>query len=438
MTETITRASDMAWRGILGGVHRNIRQGPQALIDIGSSKLCCYIAHPRIGSGFELAGRGYQAAAGFRAGNVIDIDEASRSIGAVLQEAEKAAGIELREIAVTWSGGAPRSHLVSVSRRLGGHELLADDADIMLQHAFREGESADRVVVDAIPVEMTLDDGRVLRDACGLAADSVSLMACVTTVDRSALDGLIACLEDCHIEPSALVSTGYAAGIACITQEEIDRGCLVIELGGGTTNVAHFHGGRLVYLNQIAYGGDNVSRDIAYGLNTGAGYAERLKTLYGSVQWRSCDDNMRIDVPLIGDHVDAPTGEIPRTRLTMIVRARVEEILNLVQEGLREAWGLFEERPPRSVVVTGGGGQVEGIVELVEEMFGLPARLGRPDLVQGRNGVEDQPCCSAASGALALISGDDEGLHWRPPSETPALAQGLAKINRWWKQNFTG
>ncbi|MEZ5826041.1 MAG: cell division protein FtsA [Geminicoccaceae bacterium] len=436
MNETNTRASDMAWRGILGGARRNTRLGPRALVDVGSSKLCCYIVQPHFGSGFELVGRGYQAAEGFRAGNVIDIDDAARAVGAVLHEAERAAGVELREIAIAWSGGAPRSHLVSVSRLLGGHELLDDDIDIMLRSAFEEGESAERVVVDVVPVETSLDDGRVLRDARGLAAEEVHLLACVTTVDRAALADLSACLEECHIEPSALVTSGYAAGIACLTQEEFDRGCLVIEMGGGTTNVAHFHGGRLVYLDQVAYGGDHVSRDIAYGLNTSSSYAERLKNLYGSVQWRSCDDNMRIEVPLIGDHVEAPTGEIPRTRLTMIVRARVEEIFGLVQGGLRQAWGLFEERPPRSIVLTGGGAQIEGMVELAEEMFGLPSRIGKPDLVRGRNAIEDQPCCSAASGALALISGDVEGLHWTRRSDTPALAQGLARVGRWWRQNF--
>ena len=432
----MTNSADMVWRQVLGGWRRKSRSGPSGLLDIGSSKICCYIVQQSSGRGFTLLGRGYQAAEGFRSGNVVDLDDASRAIGAVLQEAEREAGAELRDIAVTWSGGSPESHLVSVKRELGGRELNDHDIQAMLQSAYLEGHSDERVVVDVLPVETTLDDGRVLRDAQGLEAKYVELLAAVTTVDRAALGDITTCLDDCHISASSLAPSAYASGIACLTQEEVDRGCLVLELGGGTTNIAHFHGGRLIYLNQVALGGDHVSSDIAYGLSTSAGYAERLKTLYGSVQWRSCDDNMRIEVPVIGDHVEMPTGEIPRTKLTLIVRSRVEEILGLVQESLREAWTLFEQRPPRSVVLTGGGAQIEGIVELTEEMFGLPARIGKPDLVHGKHGIEDQPCCSAACGALALSYGDDEGLHWRPAGSTPFLFQGIAKINRWWRQNF--
>ena len=261
----MTNAADMAWRQILGGLRRRQRNGPQALLDIGSSKLCCYIVQPRLARGFALSGRGYQAAEGFRAGNVMDLDEAARSVAAVLLEAEREAGVELREISVTWSGGAPASHLVKVQRNLGGRELSDDDMLKMLETARMEGEAEDRVVVHVLPVELTLDDGRVLREARGLVADSVELLATVTTVDRHALGDIVACLEECHVAAEAIVPSGYAAAVACMTQEEIERGCLVLELGGGTTNVAHFHGGRLVYLDQVAYGGDHVSRDIAYG-----------------------------------------------------------------------------------------------------------------------------------------------------------------------------
>ena len=426
----------MAWRQVRRSARGAGRPGPRALLDIGSSKICCYIVLPAAGRGFTLAGRGYQAAEGFDVGNVIDMDLAARSIAAVLHEAELEAGAELREVAVTWSGGAPRSHLVEVQRFLGGREFNDDDLSWMLERARSDGEQDERVSVHVAPVETRLDDGRTLRDARGLGAGNVTLLASVTTVDRQALADLEICLEQCHVGIEAVVSSGYAAGMACVTQEEAERGCLVLEFGGGTTDIAHFHAGRLVHVAQVAFGGDHVSRDIAFGLDTSPAYAERLKNLYGSVQWRSCDDNMRIDVPLIGDTIDMPTGEIPRTRLTLIVRSRVEEILSMVQDELRDAWNLYEKRPPRSIVLTGGGAQVEGLVEFVEELFGLPARIGTPAIVKGHRGIEDQPCCAAASGALVLVEGDDGGLIWRRGGGAPTLARGMARLNRWWRQNF--
>ncbi|MCB2053699.1 MAG: cell division protein FtsA [Geminicoccaceae bacterium] len=432
-----TLAAEMGWRQIMGATRRTQRSGLQAVLDVGTSKLCCYIVQSQPARGFALLGRGYQAAEGVRAGNVVDVDEAVRAVMAVVHEAELEAKAQLREVTVTWSGGDPRSHLVTVERDLAGRELNDDDLATMLEIARAEGDDETRVAAHVLPIEMRLDDGRVLRDARGLSARSVELLCVVTTVDRMKMTDLRACLDDCHLEVAALVPSSYAAGMACLTREEMDRGCLVLEMGGGTTGIAHFHGGRMVYLDQIAIGGDHVSRDIAYGLSTSGAYAERLKNLYGSVQWRSCDDNTRIEVPLIGDHVERPSGEFPRTRLTLIVRSRVEEILEEVQSRLRSAWDLFERRPPRSVVLTGGGAQIEGMVELVEELFGLPTRIGAPTLVSGRLGAEDQPCCSAAGGALAVVTGDDGGLLWRRQGESAALTQQFARVNKWWRQNFT-
>jgi cell division protein FtsA len=186
----------------------------------------------------------------------------------------------------------------------------------------------------------------------------------------------------------------------------------------------------------VPYGGDHVTGDLAYGLSTGRHHAERIKNLFGSTQFRACDDSTRIEVPLLGDHADLPTGEVPRTRITEIVRARAEEILQLAQTRLREHAELLKARPPRSIVLTGGGSQLEGIEELVQEMFRLPTRCGRPGALQTAEGLETEPSCATAAGAVGLTLGDDGGLGWSEQIEVSLFSSRLARLGQWFRENF--
>ncbi|MGE3738797.1 MAG: cell division FtsA domain-containing protein, partial [Geminicoccaceae bacterium] len=174
--------------------------------------------------------------------------------------------------------------------------------------------------------------------------------------------------------------------------------------------------------------------DLAYGLSTSRQHAERIKNLFGGTQFRSCDEGTRIEHPRLGDHAEMPTGEVPRTRVTEIVRARVEEILALVRHRLDEHAELLLTRPPRSIVVTGGGSQLEGIDDLVQEVFRLPARTGRPAPWSGRR--DEDPCCSTAAGAVALVLGDDGGLGWRDQVQVSMLSNRLARLGQWFRENF--
>jgi cell division protein FtsA len=412
------------------------RGSPFGVLDVGTAKLCCYIVRPRSSRGLQLLGRGYQLAEGLKAGEIVDADAAEASILAALHEAEQQAGEVLREIVVAVSGGRPQSSYVRVALDLHGRAVSASDAALLLDRARRAVATPEREVVHAVPLEITIDDGRPLRDPCGMSGQKLEIVAHLVTVSGPVLRNVLACLERCHVTAKGAVCASYAAGFACLAEDEIERGCLVLDLGGGTTGLAHFAGGGLVLVDQVPYGGDHVSGDLAYGLSTSRAHAERIKNLYGSVQFRACDDSTRIEVPQLGDHADLPTGEVARTRVTEIVRARVEEILQLVQERLREHEELLDARPPRSLVLTGGGSQVEGIEDLAQELFGLPARRGRPSALHNATGREDSPCCAAATGAVGLTLGDDGGLGWSQQVEVSFLSNRLARLGQWFKENF--
>jgi len=432
----MSAAMEMAWQRLLANHRRPHRNAPFGLVDIGSSKLCCYIVRARSDGGFVLLGRGYQAAEGFQAGEVIDAEAAEASILAVVGEAEEAAGETLREIAVTWSGGRPAARLVTVERQIGGRVIDDDDVDRCLELVRASVIGSEREILHILPVEMRPDGGETLADPRGLAAQRLDFTALVASVARPALKNLTACLERCHLDVMEVMSSTYAAGIGCLTVDELRRGVLLLDMGGGTTSLALFSGGSLCHLAQVPYGGEHVTRDLAYCLSTSRSFAERLKNLYGGVQRRACDDNVRIEVPIIGDPAGQSTGEVPRTRLTEIIRARVEETLGLVQQRLHDEWDLVQAKPPRSMVLSGGAAQIEGLEELAEELFALKARIGRPGAVRGRTGLEDQPCCSAAAGGLVLVTGRDGGLGWKQSTEVPALTSGLARLGHWLKQNF--
>jgi len=435
-TAASNAALEMAWQRLLGTGRRPHKNAPFGLLDIGSSKLCCYIVRTRGEEGFVLLGRGYQAAEGFQAGEVIDAEAAEASILAVVNEAEEAAGEQLREIAVSWSGGRPSAGLVTVDCQIGGRLIDDDDIDRALEQVRASVLGSEREILHILPVEMRPDGREALADPRGLAAQTLDFTGLVVSVAKPALKNLTACLERCHLDVTELTNATYAAGMGCLTVDEMRRGVLLLELGGGTTSLGLFSGGALCHLAQVPYGGEHVTRDIAYCLSTSRAVAERLKNLYGGVLCRACDDNVRIEVPIIGDHVEQPTGEVPRTRLTEIIRARVEETLTLVQARLEDEWDLVKAKPPRSMVLTGGAAQIEGLEELAEEIFGLKARIGRPAAVRGRAGLEDQPCCSAAAGGLVVLTGRDGGLSWKQASEVPALTSGLARLGHWLKQNF--
>lgn len=424
------------WRQMTSQSRRNNSSALKALVDVGSSKLCCYIAQNQGPRGFAIIGRGYQAADGLIAGNVDDVQAALESLLATVNEAEEQAGEQLRSVDVVWSGGSPRTRLLALDHDLTGRQVQEDDLEAMLKTARRETGLDERIALKVAGTEARIDNGRPMGDPVGIAGNVLTLDMAVTSVEVPAFNDLVDLFAKAHLDVETVTNGTQAAAAACLTAEEAMHGALIVDMGGGATSVGLIHDGRLIHADQVPYGGDHVSRDVAIGLNTSQAFGERLKSLYGSVQQRSCDDNMWIDVPLIDDQVDQPSSEVPRSKLTLIVRARVAETFKLLQSRLQDVMPLFDERPPRSVVLTGGACQIEGMVEMAEELFGLPARIARQDLAQGPRGLEDQPCCSAASGGLIMAAYDDHSLIWQPAREAAAWSGGLHRMQRWLKENF--
>lgn len=425
---------DMAWHGLRPRAVP--RSGRFAVLDVGSSKMCCAIARPRVEGGFHLLASGHQIADGLRAGEVVDAEAVEASILAVVHEAEQQIGDTLRAIVLGVNAGRPQSVMLTVELDLGGRVVVDQDIKRVLEHARAEVRNEKTEVLHALPVEMRIDDGGALRDPRGMSGQRLKAVVHVVRALVQPLRNLVACVERCHLEVAGIVAAPYASAIATLTTEEARQGALVLDMGGGATGIAAVAGGRLRHLDLLPLGGHHVTSDLAYGLSTSLAQAERVKTLYGGVLHRACDEAQDLEIPLVGDHGQGAIAEVPRARLAEIARPRVEEIFGLVRARLDAVPGLAERAPRQRLVLTGGGSQLEGVVELAGEVFGLPARLGRPGNLEAPDGDEDLPGLATVAGTLALAAGDDGGLAFASTRPQPPLAARIARIGQWLRENF--
>jgi cell division protein FtsA len=319
---------------------------------------------------------------------------------------------------------------------LFGRSVDRSDIERGMDAARMQLASPNRSIVHLVPLELAIDGGRPLRDPSGMPGERLQMLVHGVSLDSRHIAQLRSCLDGCHLDVAEIVSAGYASGWSVTTKEERERGCLVLDLGGGVSSAAHFHGGRLALLASVPYGGEHITADLAQGLATQRSHAERIKSLYTSVQARHGDADQRIAVPHVGDPEKWPSGEVARSRLTEIARPRVEEILELLRGKLMEHAELFRTMPPANLVLTGGASRIEGLVELVDELFGLPVRFGRPDRIQVGEVFECEPCASAANGALGLCRGEDGGQRWKDETATTSLGLGWSRFRKWLRENF--
>lgn len=409
------------------------RHEPFGVLDIGTSKICCAIARPGAGETSRLLGVGYQLAEGLRAGEIVEVEAVESSILAVVHEAEQQAGVTLREVLVGISGARPRSRTIGVELDLAGRPVGDHDLRRALAHARAEAHEQGAEILHALPVSVTLDDSQPLRDPRGMIGRRLRIQVHVVQVAEGPLSTLVRVVERCHLEISGVLAAPYAAGLGVLTTDEAMLGCLVLDLGAGVTNVARFGDGRLLEVQSVPLGGRHITRDLAFGLGTGSDQAERLKALFGDVLSREGNARQLIEVPTLGNPREPSHQMVTKAHLTDIIRPRVEEIFQLVLARL--AIGPASPTVGR-LVLTGGGAQLEGMVELAEEVFGVPARLGRASSLAGGESPMDLTAASTAAGLLVWATRDDGGLCFRASRPAPVFGTRFERLGQWLKENF--
>ncbi len=372
--------------------------GIVAGLDLGTAKASCLIARVDAQGTIRVLGSATQATKGLRNAAIVDIDGAGHTVASVVQAAESNARQKIDSVLVNLSAGQVQSErvqaAVSVSDRPIGTAELAQVHAITRSRAPQDG----RGLLHLVPLGYAVDGIKGARDPRGLFGATLELETLLITTPEGVLRTLRTAVGRAHLEVDEVVVSAYAAGLAVLHPDERELGVTVVDMGAGSTNVAVFSEGEPVFCDSIPLGGAHITSDIARGLSTPLSYAERLKTLHGSCLPSTSDDRDLIDLQPIGEAEPGESMHAPRALLIRIIRARMEEIFEMVRRSTaatdagRLAGG--------AVVLTGGGAQLHGAGELAGQVLDKRVRIGRPGGVAGLGEMSDSPSYATAVGTL--------------------------------------
>ncbi|MEM9736103.1 MAG: cell division protein FtsA, partial [Pseudomonadota bacterium] len=427
-----------------------IRRGRLAVLDIGSSKITCLILkldpvrlteaadRDRLGTSLfgaiEVVGARTVQSRGVRRGEIVDMDEAARAIRLALLTAEKMAAHKVDRVdhaIVSFSGGQPQSFTTMGEVETETGQVTERDISAALGIAEAPPVGRGRQILHAQPVEISVDYQAGITDPRGMTGRKLSVALHVMTVDARPLANLMECVRQCDLDLAGVVAAPYASGLAALIEDE-QRTCAVcIDMGGGSTSFALFLRGQLLCADQVRFGGDHVTSDIAAGLMMRQATAERIKTLKGGVIATGADDREMIDAPRIGEEDQPDRTQISRGTLIGVIRPRVDEILREVR-GRMVSHGV-QSMPGCAVVLTGAAAQMPGVDELVMKYLGRRPRVGRPLRIAGLPQALSGPDYAAAVGlAMYALKPHDELWDFDAPRPMSARTRATEML-RWFR-----
>jgi len=411
------------------------RHGLIAAVDVGTTKVCCFIARAEGALEPRIIGIGHQVSYGLRCGAIVDMDEAEAAIRSTVETAEHMAGENIRQVIVNLSGHQQASRLIAYEISIAGHQV--GDADlrrILDQDNLLQDQPENYELVHSIPVGYSIDGNRGVRDPRGMYGQRLGVNMHVIAANAGPIRNLETTVSRCHLEIESKVSSPLASALACLTDDEKKLGVTYIDMGGGTTSIAVFFDGELVHTDCIPIGGNHVTTDIARGLATPLSQAERIKTLHGSAIPSVSDDRETIMVPPIGEDGSSEPYQVPRSMLVGIIRPRLEETFEMVRTRLEDAG--FDKVAGRQVVLAGGAAQLPGARDLAGLILDKQVRMGRLLPFEGLAESVSGPAFATCAGLLryAMMNSSQKTEKAFRPAEEPASRFG--RIGQWMRENF--
>ena len=395
-------------------------------LDIGTSKVCALVGEVGDRGQLEIIGKGTSPMKGTRRGNIINLDQAVEAVKKAVDEAEVMAGLQIESAYV----GVAGDHIRSVNSRgvvsvMGKHkEICREDIDRVIEASKSINIPSELELLHVIPREFVVDGQDGIHDPLGMTATRLEANVHIVTGARTHNQNVLTCVNKAGIAVQELVLEQLAAAEAVLTQDEREMGVLLMDLGGGTTDYAVFLEGNVIHTNVLPVGAGHFTSDISVVLRTPMEDAERIKKRYGCALASLVTEDDPIEVPTVGGR--APKI-LSRQELTGILEPRAAEIAKLVYRDLEKV-GLDKEIRS-GVVVVGGGAEMDGIVEMIEQVFDQQARRGVPRGVGGLADTVSGPEWAAASGLLLWGLRDQTRVRKRP-------RKGLAKVADSFKQWF--
>jgi cell division protein FtsA len=397
-------------------------------LDIGTSKVVAIVAEVSPEGLIEVIGLGSSASRGLKRGVVVNIESTVQSIQRAIEEAELMAGCEINSVYTGIAG----SHVKSLNSHgivaIRDKEVSATDVERVIDAAKAVAIPADQRVLHVLPQEFIIDSQEGIPEPIGMAGVRLEARVHLVTGAVSAAQNIVKCVQRCGLSVEDIVLEQLASSYAVLTEDEKELGICIIDMGGGTTDIAVFCGGAIQHTAVIPIAGAQVTNDIAVSLRTPAQYAEEIKIKYACALSQLANPDETIEVPSVGDR---PPRRLARQTLAEVVEPRYEELFHLVRKELRRSG--FEELIAAGIVLTGGSAKMEGAIELAEEVFHMPVRLGVPQFVEGLSDVVRNPI--HATGVGLLLYGQ-EALQAR--AEAAQAKLGLSTVFRRMKSWFKG
>jgi cell division protein FtsA len=363
-------------------------------LDIGTSKVCAIVGE-MTEHGVEIIGLGSHPSQGLRKGVVINIESTVNSIKKAVEEAGLMAGCEIHTVFTSISGGhikAFNSHgIVAVKNK----EVAQRDLERVIDAAKAVAIPMDREVLHVLPQDYIIDEQDGIKDPLGMSGVRLEAKVHIITGSVTAAQNIVKCCNRTGLNVAEIVLAQLAAAEAVLSDEERELGVMLVDMGGGTTDIALYHDGTLKHTAVLGIGGNHVTNDIAAGLRTPFNDAERIKRRYGFAKAKMATAEERVEVPSVAGK---GAGTVSRQILCEIIEPRLDEIFELIQREVAKSG--YEGSLASGVVITGGSMLLPGAVEVAERTFGLPVRLGAPAHVGGLVDVIDSPAYSAGVGLV--------------------------------------
>lgn len=399
-------------------------------LDIGTSKVVAIVGAITDEGGLEIVGIGSHPSRGMKKGVVVNIESTVQSIQRAVEEAELMAGCHIHSV----YAGIAGSHIRSLNSHgivaIRDREVYALDLERVIDAAQAVAIPADQKVLHILPQEYVIDTQEGIKEPLGMSGVRLEAKVHLVTCAVNAAQNIEKCIRRCGLEVEDIILEQLASSYAVLTDDERELGVCMVDIGGGTTDIAIFTEGAIRHTGVIPIAGDQVTNDIAMALRTPTQHAEEIKIKYACALTQLAGADETIKVPSVGER---PARDLSRQALAEVVEPRYDELFTLVQAELRRSG--YEDLIAAGIVLTGGTSKMEGVVELAEEIFHTPVRIGTPQAVDGLTDIVRNPIYSTGVGLLQYGlkqqgGGDVKGTK---AQKTPGF---LARAKDWIQNNF--
>jgi cell division protein FtsA len=399
-------------------------------LDIGTSKVVAIVGEVNAENQIEIIGIGSHPSRGLKKGVVVNIESTVQSIQRAVEEAELMAGCQIHSVCAGIAG----SHIKSLNSHgivaIRDKEVTHGDVERVIDAARAVAIPADQRILHVLPQEFIIDNQEGIREPVGMSGVRLEAKVHLVTGAVSAAQNIIKCVRRCGLEVDDVILEQLASSYAVLSEDEKELGVCLVDIGGGTTDIAVFSEGAIRHTAVIPIAGDQVTNDIAVAMRTPTQYAEDIKIKYACALTQLANADESIEVPSVGDR---PPRRLARQTLAEVVEPRYEELFTLIQAELRRSG--YEDICAAGIVLTGGTSKMEGVVELAEEIFHMPVRLGVPEGVAGLVDVVRNPIYATGVGLLLFGQRNrDSGFVER--GGRSGFSSVLQRMKSWFQGNF--